>query len=205
MKKRICFASLFMVIILLFSLSTTAFAADYESSTTDNHEEIELFIANEVLTKEPDGGVSVSFDLVKEVSTPNGENVVPTSFGWVEIVGYGQMRCRLYPDNGVGYFDWNIYLENGAQIKKVTGTIVLERKSAVLPDLNSANKKVSESYSPLPPYEHASGTEDFKLDREIDRDMNVRFKWTGFKVQGVKDVYVLTNGSATGTIADFSI
>ena len=190
MKKRICFASLFMVIILLFSLSTTAFAADYESSTTDNHEEIELFIANEVLTKEPDGGVSVSFDLVKEVSTPNGENVVPTSFGWVEIVGY---------------FDWNIYLENGDQIKKVTGTIVLERNSALLPDLNIAKKKVSESYSPLPPYEHASGTEDFKLDREIDRDMNVRFKWTGFKVQGVKDVYVLTNGSATGTIADFSI
>lgn len=205
MKKRVRFASLFIAITVLFSLSTTAFAADYESYDAVSQDEIELYIENEVVTKEPDGGISVSFDLTKEVPQPDGENVSQNSIGWVEIVGYGTMRCRLFPYNGVGYFDWNIYLENGDQIKKVTGTIVLERNSALLPDFNIAKEKVSESYSPLPPYEHAHGTKDFKLDSKIDMDMNVRFKWTGFRVQGVKDSYVLKNGSATGTIADFSI
>ena len=33
--------------------------------------------------------------------------------------------------------------------------------------------------------------------------MNVRFKWSSFKIKGVTDDYAVTNGRAMGTVEDF--
>lgn len=59
------------------------------------------------------------------------------------------------------------------------------------------------SYPPSTLNREAHGTEDFDCPSDIDYDMNVRFKWSNFRIEGVYDVYLVTDGHATGTVEDF--
>lgn len=113
------------------------------------------------------------------------------------------MRCRVYPENLMGYFDWSFHLDNGDYIKKVTGTFVFERNSALLPNLNIAKKKVDALASIGTLFFRLSGQESFECPGDIDRDMNVKFKWSSFKIHGLRNDYSVANGSKSGTVRDF--
>ena len=123
MKKRISWLSIFMAIMMVFTLNTTtAFAADTTVEENPSNAPVELNIDNITYSESVDGGMVARFDLVKEVPAEEGDGVSPASIGWIEVVGWGQMRCRLMPGNGIGYFDWDLYLTNGDFFREVTGT-----------------------------------------------------------------------------------
>ena len=204
MKKRISWLSIFMAIMMVFTLNTTtAFATDTTVEENLSNAPVELNIDNITYSESVDGGMVARFDLVKEVPAEEGDGVSLPSIGWIEVVGWGQMRCRLIPGNGIGYFDWDLYLTNGDFFREVTGTLVLERNNALLPDFNIAKKRVNASYPPSSLSRQAHGSEAFDCPADIDHDMNVRFKWSSFKIKGVTDDYDVTNGRATGTVEDF--
>lgn len=204
MKKRFSWLSMMLVIIMLFSVcGTTAFAADETIEEEITETPVELRIDNIRYSKSADGGMVAQFDLVKDAPAENDNGVEPASIGWIEVVGWGQMRCRLLPGNGFGAFDWDLYLTNGDFFRAVTGDFVFERNSALLPDFNIAEGEVDEYYPPSSLNTQAHGSVPFDCPSDIDYDMNVRFKWRSFKIKGVTGNYSVTNGQATGTVEDF--
>lgn len=206
MKKSTSWISMFVAVVMVFSVNTTtAFAADTSAEQNVSATPTELKIDNLTYSESVDGGMVVQFDLVKEVPAEGSNGVSPASIGWVEVVGWGKMRCVLMPGNGYGRFDWDLYLTNDDFIRKVTGTLVLERNNLLLPDFNIAKKEVSESYYPSSLNKQAHGAEGFTCPSDIDYDMNVRFKWSSFKIYGVTDDYIVTNGNATGKVRDFVV
>lgn len=166
--------------------------------TDENAAVTPLSMDNVQTMQSEDGGIEIRFDLTKEVVPEDG--VSPLAIGWIEVVGFGRMRMRLSPDNGIGYFDWELSLTNGDLIKKVAGTLVCE-KNDLLNTTNYAKKKVSESYIGTL-YASARSTETFSFF-EDNYKQNIKFKWSGFILTGVKDTYYLSNGSKSGKVIDF--
>lgn len=200
MKKTLS-AYMLALALALSIMPFQAFAAGVESSSCGGSESsenpIRLCAVNVIVEESPDGGVSASFDLVKpQDGDPDAQTRI---IGW-QIVGYGQVKCRLIPDNGIGFFDWEFDLTNGDLIKGVSGTFVLERYST---GRNIAKKAVDETYSVGSLYKRASGSESFDVDPRISRDLKVRFKWSGFKIRGVDDDYFMDNESVIGTVQEF--
>ena len=205
MKTRIRFMSFVMAAAILFSLSTSALAVDSETQVIENQDIVELSLANEKVIEDPEGGVSITFDLVQKVPPVGESGVAPSSIGWIEIVGWGQVKCALFTGNGMGTFDWDFYLENGDVITLVEGTFVLERNNAMLPDFNIAKEKVRQPFNTGTQFSQAHGQVAFDLDSDLDRDMNVRFKWSKFYITGVQGKYSIPVGQKAGTIKDFEV
>lgn len=117
MKKRII--SMLFVCVLVVSSSVPAFAAEpIEQPSVSEPATIDLQFENMTFSESEDDGVTVTFDLIREVPSTSEDGVSPASIGWIEIVGWGKMRCRVYPENLMGYFDWSFHLDNGDYIKK---------------------------------------------------------------------------------------
>jgi hypothetical protein len=109
---------------------------------------------------------------------------------------------RLMPDNGCGLYDWTFTIA-GDFIKGVKGSVVVEEDNLLF-DWNYASFKVDEWYSVGTLYSTASGQESFAF-YENDYNKYVKLKWSGFKITGVTNNYVVTNGSKSGKVKDFTV
>lgn len=89
MKKRII--SMLFVCVLVVSSSVPAFAAEpIEQPSVSEPATIDLQFENMTFSESEDDGVTVTFDLIREVPSTSEDGVSPASIGWIEIVGWGE-------------------------------------------------------------------------------------------------------------------
>ena len=201
--KKTPFVSLFILLSLILSLAMPIAAADISTEPASTDAPIQLAFENFTTEESSDGGIVAYFDLVTEAPPSETGEVSPAGIGWVEVVGWGQVKCRLLDGNGIGIFDWQFHLDNGDVFKAVYGVFVIERNSFLLPNFNIGKEEVNETYGPGPLYNSAYGSESFRIEDELDPDLNVLFKWSNFKVTWVRGSYSLPAGRIAGTVNDF--
>ena len=157
--------------------------------------------------KNGDDHVQVSFNLYAPVEPTEGDTSANARFFEFNLIGWGRMDVRLSPDNGFGEFEWELGLVNGDFIKGVTGEMILERNSALLPgdmDPNIAVEEVDEWYGTGTLYTSARGGMPFSCPSDLESDQNLKLRWENFRIEGVLDRYRVPRGTTHGTTADFS-
>ena len=112
--------------------------AERQEITADENA-ISLELENRRVQKNPDGGVTVYYDLL-QTTIQNGRSLT-------YIGGTYEATMRLIPANSTDSFPFTMRLTNGDFMKGVDGFMICERNNALLPDLNYEKWNVHEYHS----------------------------------------------------------
>ena len=186
MKKHFkLITTITLAIVLVLSATLTAF--DEDNFNNIAKPEIELYAENQSVLY-TDDGYSIIVDLYEKNHSTRAIKLVGTAtftLKWSNLLN--ELEAK-----------WVIRLTNNDKIRSVSGEMIL--KKDILGPINPtlAEMTVAEWYSYGTKFSKAEGTEYAIASEDIDFDDNYIFQWRDFYVEGVEDMYYVTDGERQG-------
>lgn len=186
--------TIFLSLIMMFSLYTTAFAntKEYSESITTQKEHYTALEMNTI--SETEEGYRINFELTEE------DEVLRKRI----TVAYGYFDIDIYSDNASGRVGWSVTLTNADMVTGVDCYIAIRKDLLGLYNPLVADVYIKESYDMNTMYISQDGEEPLTfLSETLTDDQAIIVEWIDFVIYGVNEVYYINDGNVQGKVSQF--